>query len=84
MSGLDPRARMLVKEAITATQQQGRTIIICSHILADLDEMCPEIAILHEGHLAFTGSPENLRTQTNQTTLERAFLDCIDHRSIAA
>lgn len=78
MSGLDPRARILVKEAITAYQQRGNTVVICSHILADLDEMCPQIAILHEGRLAFSGVPDILKKQTEQAQLERAFLACID------
>ncbi len=78
MSGLDPRARILVKEAIVAVQKQGKTIIVCSHILADLEEMCPAIAVLHEGRLAFTGAPQALKGQTSQPTLERAFLTCIE------
>ncbi len=83
MSGLDPRARILVKQAITDYQSQGRTILICSHILADLDEMCPDIAVLHEGHLAFAGSPDSLKAQTAQPNLERAFLACIDGKRAA-
>lgn len=83
MSGLDPRARILVKEAITAYRARGRTVVICSHILADLDEMCPEIAVLHEGHLAFAGSPDSLKAQKSQPTLERAFLACIDTKQAA-
>jgi ABC-2 type transport system ATP-binding protein len=83
MSGLDPRARMLVKQAISTYQQRGHTIVICSHILADLDEMCPQIAVLHEGRLAFSGSPTELRTLTAQSTLERAFLTCIDGKMAA-
>jgi ABC-2 type transport system ATP-binding protein len=83
MSGLDPRARILVKQAITDYQSQGRTVLICSHILADLDEMCPSIAVLHEGRLAFTGSPDSLKAQTSQPNLERAFLACIDAKQAA-
>lgn len=78
MSGLDPRARILVKDAITSYQKRGRTVIVCSHILADLDEMCPQIAILHEGRLVFSGNPEAVKKQTDQANLERAFLHCID------
>ena len=78
MSGLDPRARMLVKDVILAAQRQGRTLVVCSHILADLDEMCPQVAVLHEGRLAFDGSPEALKAQTAQPNLERGFLACID------
>lgn len=83
MSGLDPRARMLVKQAIDAYQKRGHTIVICSHILADLDEMCPQVAIIHEGYLKFNGSPANLRSEMKQPTLERAFLDCIDAKRVA-
>lgn len=78
MNGLDPRARTLVKDAILTYQKRGRTVIICSHILADLDEMCPQVAVIHEGHLAYNGSPADLRAQTGQPNLERAFLACID------
>lgn len=78
MSGLDPRARILVKDAILDYQKRGNTVIICSHILADLEEMCPEIAILERGELAYNGSPADLIAQTQQSNLERAFLACID------
>lgn len=84
MSGLDPRARILVKDAITAYQKQGRTVIICSHILADLDEMCPAIAVLHEGRLAFNGSPEAIKKETAQSNLERAFLRRIDEGPVSS
>nr|AIA15795.1 ABC transporter [uncultured bacterium] len=83
MSGLDPRARSLVKEAILTFQKRGRTVIICSHILADLDEICAQIAVIHEGYLAYNGSPEGLKEQTGQNNLERAFLSCIDQRQAA-
>lgn len=78
MSGLDPRARILVKDAILNYQSRGKTVIICSHILADLEEMCPEIAVLEQGALAYHGSPQALIENTKQGNLERAFLSCID------
>jgi len=83
MSGLDPRARSLVKDAIIAYQKQGHTVVMCSHILSDIDEMCPEIAVIHQGHLAFNGHPEALKKETGQGNLERAFLSCIDARAAA-
>jgi ABC-2 type transport system ATP-binding protein len=83
MSGLDPRARTLVKDAILSYQKKGRTVLMCSHILSDIDEMCPEIAVIHQGYLAFSGSPEALKKQTSQGNLERAFLFCIDARQAA-
>ncbi len=83
MSGLDPQARILVKDAIVNYQKRGNTVVICSHILADLEEMCPEIAVLHQGHLAFNGSPAGLISQTAQPNLERAFLSKIEAKQAA-
>ena len=84
MSGLDPRARILVKDAILDYQRRGNTVIICSHILADLEEMCPEIAVLHQGELLFNGSPQAIIDTTAQPNLERAFLATIDQTPMAA
>ncbi|HEY1096913.1 MAG TPA: ABC transporter ATP-binding protein [Alphaproteobacteria bacterium] len=78
MSGLDPRARAQVKDAIAAYQQQGKTVLICSHILGDLDELCAHIGVIHRGHLAFSGTPQGMKSQTGKDNLERAFLSVID------
>jgi ABC-2 type transport system ATP-binding protein len=83
MSGLDPRARAQVKDAIAAYQRSGKTVLICSHILSDLDELCAHIGIIHRGHLAYNGTPQDLRTQTGKDNLERAFLSIIDQRDAA-
>jgi len=83
MSGLDPRARALVKDVVIAYQKKGHTVVMCSHILSDIDEMCPQIAVIHQGYLAFDGSPDTLKKQTAQSNLERAFLACIDARAAA-
>lgn len=78
MSGLDPRARAQVKDAIQAYQQAGKTVLICSHILSDLDELCAHVGIIHQGNLAFAGTPQALKIQTGKDSLERAFLSVID------
>jgi ABC-2 type transport system ATP-binding protein len=83
MSGLDPRARAQVKDAIAAYQQAGKTVLICSHILGDLDELCAHIGVIHRGHLAFAGTPQEMKAQTGKDNLERAFLDVIDSRDAA-
>ena len=84
MSGLDPQARILVKDAILNYQRRGNTVMICSHILADLEEMCPAIAVLHQGRLVFNGSPQALIADTGQANLERAFLSRIGAVQVAA
>lgn len=78
MSGLDPLARVLVKDEIMACRNRGMTVFLSSHILADMDEICDRIAVIHDGQLKFTGTPEELRVKTGQEYLERAFLKTIE------
>lgn len=78
MSGLDPLARVLVKDEIAACRKAGMTVFLSSHILADMDEICDRIAVIHDGRLRFTGTPAELKAQTKQEYLERAFLKTIE------
>lgn len=78
MSGLDPVARLLVKERLMLQKAQGHTIFLSSHILADMDEICDRVAVLHNGHIRFCGTPADLKSQTKAESLERAFLSLIE------
>ena len=76
-SGLDPKARALFKTAIKSARSNGSTIFLTSHALADVDEICDEMAILHQGTVRFAGSPAALKRQHGTDNLEKAYLDCI-------
>lgn len=76
-SGLDPKARALFKMAVKSARSQGRTIFLTSHALADVDEICDEMAVLHQGSLRFTGTPTALKQQHDASNLEQAYLTCI-------
>lgn len=78
MSGLDPKARILVKEQIVKAHKQGRSIFLSSHILSDMDEICDRVGVIHNSRLCFVGEPSKLHQQTNETGLERAFLRIIE------
>lgn len=80
LEGLDPKARILFKQQIAGYQARGKTVFLSSHILADLDEMCDQIAILHDGQLAFSGTPAELKTRERSPSLEKAFLGVIEGR----
>lgn len=77
MSGLDPLARSLVKKMLVDAKANGRTIFLSSHILADMDEICDRVALLHKGEIRFVGTPEELKKKTSTANLEQAFLDFI-------
>lgn len=57
-SGLDPRARVELRELVRTLQSIGKTIIISSHILFELAEMCTHVAILQDGRLIIAGDVE--------------------------
>ena len=54
-SGLDPRARIEIRVLLTELGKMGKTIVISSHILADLEEICTDIGIIEEGRVTWQG-----------------------------
>lgn len=78
MSGLDPRARAQVKALLVEERACGKTIFLSSHILADMDEICDRVTILHDTGIRYTGTPQDLCAQTRTQNLEKAFLSVID------
>ena len=59
-SGLDPRARVEMKELLKNLHSMGKTIVISSHILAELSEMCSSIGIMNRGQLVASGRIEDI------------------------
>jgi ABC-2 type transport system ATP-binding protein len=84
MSGLDPKARALVKDLLGDIRRAGGTLFFTSHALADVEEICDQVAVLHAGRLRFVGAPAQLRGNTGEKTLERAFLRLISTPSTIA
>jgi ABC-2 type transport system ATP-binding protein len=62
-SGLDPRARVELRELVRTLQGMGKTIVISSHILLELAEMCTDIAILQGGRLIIAGDVNRVTRQ---------------------
>ena len=83
MSGLDPLARSLVKKMIVEMKSQDRTIFLSSHILADMDEICDRVAILHNGSIQYVGTPKALKQETSSENLEQAFLEFVEKNEAA-
>ena len=62
-SGLDPRARIEVMEILRELQRLGKTIIISSHILSELETICNRVAIIEKGKLIYSGPVQGVRDQ---------------------
>lgn len=78
MSGLDPKARALVKQMFIKARNDGRTIFLSSHILSDMNEICDRVAVLNNTKIQYIGTTEGLRKQGKDESLEKAFLNLID------
>src|SRR3989441_8447449 len=62
-SGLDPRARIEMMAILQELQRMGKTIIISSHILSELQTLCNRVAIIEKGKLIYTGPVQGVRDQ---------------------
>ncbi len=60
-SGLDPRARIEIRELLRELKRMGKTIMISSHILSELEEICDRIGIIERGQFVFSGSLAEIR-----------------------
>jgi ABC-2 type transport system ATP-binding protein len=60
-SGLDPRARIEIRELLRELKRMGKTIMISSHILSELEEICDHVGIIEHGQLVFSGTMEEIR-----------------------
>lgn len=82
-SGLDPKARALLKRELRNLREAGRTIFFSSHALADVEEICDRMAVVHGGRLRFAGTPAALKSRYASASLEEAFLECISDAAAA-
>jgi len=62
-SGLDPRARVEMREILKELQRMGKTIVISSHILPELTELCTMIGIIDQGRMRATGPVQDVIRQ---------------------
>ncbi len=71
LSGLDPRARIEMRNLLRKLGQMGKTIIVSSHILPELADICNKVGIINRGEMGFNASiSELIKTVRPQTILE--------------
>jgi ABC-2 type transport system ATP-binding protein len=66
-TGLDPIGTREMKDMILKLREQGKTVLMCSHLLADVQDVCDRIAILHQGELKELGRVDTLLTVADVT-----------------
>jgi len=68
-SGLDPIGTREMKDLILKLKSQGKTVLMCSHLLADVQDVCDRIAILHQGELKELGRVDALLKVRDETEI---------------
>ena len=74
-SGLDPRARIEIRELLKELRRMGKTIIISSHILHELAELCNTVGIIEQGELIFSGSVSEIMAKASMGQLVHIVVD---------
>ena len=82
MSGLDPKARIALKEQLMEKKKAGKTVFFSSHILSDIDEICDRIGVIHHGKILYVGTPVAFKEQYGNAHLEKAFLAAIEKSDV--
>jgi len=65
-AGLDPIGTRQIKDLILKLAERGKTILLCSHLLADVEDVCDRIAILYGGRIVASGEVEDLLLRTDK------------------
>lgn len=83
-SGLDPIGTRDMKDMILKLREQGKTVVMCSHLLADVQDVCDRIAILYGGELKVMGRVDDLLKSKDQEQLLTSPLSPEAHKEIEA
>jgi Cu-processing system ATP-binding protein len=71
-AGLDPMSSAILKDAILSRRESGVTVLVTSHIMSELEELCDDVAFLLDGTIRYVGPIGELTVHTRQANLERA------------
>jgi fluoroquinolone transport system ATP-binding protein len=74
-NGLDPSNARIIKDIILEEKKKGKTILITTHLMGDVEELCDEVAFIANGKLLETASPKSLKLKYGKRELKVEYLD---------
>lgn len=74
-TGLDPIGTRLIKDLILELRRRGKTVLLCSHLLADVEDVCDRISIMYGGKIRAEGRVDDLLVREDQTIIQTPPLD---------
>ena len=82
-SGLDPIGTRQVKDLMLRLRERGKTILVTSHLLADVEELCDRVVVLYGGRVHASGTVEELLTNREDSLVRTAALSDSQKRELA-
>lgn len=79
-AGLDVLTSQTIMEFIESCRDRGKTVIFSTHIMSEVQRLCDQVSIIHNGTICASGSPSELMANKQATTLEQAFLAYVDYQ----
>jgi ABC-2 type transport system ATP-binding protein len=81
-TGLDPIGTHQIKDLIRQLAERGKTVLLCSHLLADVEDVTDRVSIMFGGKIRKEGSIETLLTRSNTTSIQASDLDEADIEAV--
>lgn len=79
--GLDPVARLKLKERILAERDKGKTILLTTHVMSEIEELADEIIFLMDGTVRLIDTPQAIQQSQQEPTLERAIARILEQQN---
>ena len=76
--GLDPLGARMLRDIIKKLKSDGKTVLLTTHYMPEAEELCDRIAIINQGKIIASGTPTDLKSQTNTQTLEAAYIKLVE------
>jgi ABC-type multidrug transport system ATPase subunit len=77
MIGLDPRGQRDLRDLLVEVRDQGVTVIVSTHLLANVQEFCDRMLILNKGHAVAAGGLQEMLDRYGHKSLEETFLEIV-------
>lgn len=84
ITGLDVESQRLIRDRITALNEEGRTVFLTTHNIGEADRLCDRVAIINRGEIAAVDAPEALKHEIERTrAVEVSFAEAVDRGVVA-
>lgn len=82
-TGLDVAAADAVLKTVENCKHEGKTVLFSSHHMDEVERLCDQVVVMNLGKICYEGNAQGMRSKTDESHLDRAFLKLIDHREEA-